>query len=429
MIRVARTSHQSLPVASRKRGRRGAVFAAAIAALTVLHTSGCGRGRYVAEGLTLAQQRQAQMKSGTEWSMAHQAFLAGDLDKAMTRIERSLAINPEVAKSHALLGRILMEQSHLGPALRAFAEASRLDPELVDAHYYAGVALERLDRPADAFLSYDRAATLDPGNAQHAVAAAEMLIDQGRAPDAREYLEHYQAEHEFSAGVKHTLGHIALLEGRSDLAERLLREAVLLAPDDPSIVVDLIDAQLASGRFALAERHLAELLRRPEMRDRRDLAHLRARCLVELDRLVEARRVLQELTKGDAGRSDPEAWIALARVSLSLGLPAELKDAADQAVAVAPDRHEGYLYQAMWHRIRGEHAEAIKRVAQATQRSPGAPEIPMLRAFILQDLGRPAEALAALHRAHELDPVNPEIARLIDGLESHSRLAGVQSDE
>lgn len=389
----------------------------------------CGHGRYVSRGISLAQQRQAQLKSGTEWSMAHQAFLAGDLDKAMKRVDRSLALNPDVPKAHVLKGRILVEQSRLGPALESFDAAGTLDPEHVEAFYYQGVVLERLQRPADAFLAFDRAATLDPSNAQHAIAAAEALIDQGRVGEARAYLERSASRFEHNPGVRHTLGHIALLQGEFDLAIRLFRETVLLAPDDPGVVEDLVDAQIAAGRIAQAERRLADLLAREDYAERRDLHHLRVRCLVELDRLVEARQALLELTSAPHGQSDAEAWIALARVSLSLGRPPELKRAADRVVAIASDRHEGYLYQAMWHRIRGEHRAALMRLAAATRQAPDRPEILMVRAFILQDLGHDRRALAHLRRAAELDPDNTRIAGLIDALEQSAAYAGVPTGE
>src|SRR5689334_14733375 len=87
-------------------------LAACLAALT-----GCaGHGQYTQEGIKTAEERLAQMKSGTEWQMAQQQFLAGDLDKALKTVDSSIGLNPKVAKSHTLRGRILIEKGQLEAA-------------------------------------------------------------------------------------------------------------------------------------------------------------------------------------------------------------------------------------------------------------------------------------------------------------------------
>ena len=56
-----------------------------LAAATAL--SGCsGHGRSTSEGLTLAHQRMAQIKSATQWEMANESYMAGDLDRAFESV-------------------------------------------------------------------------------------------------------------------------------------------------------------------------------------------------------------------------------------------------------------------------------------------------------------------------------------------------------
>lgn len=97
---------------------------------------GCGAstgGGYTTEHISAAKEKMNIMKNATEWEMAHQVFLAGELDKALKGVDRSIAINDNVPKSHVLKGRILMERGELEGAIESFNKAATLDPTFVDS--------------------------------------------------------------------------------------------------------------------------------------------------------------------------------------------------------------------------------------------------------------------------------------------------------
>src|SRR4051812_34386406 len=53
---------------------------------------GCGsQGKYTHEHITGAKAKMAALKSATEYKMGEQAFLAGDLPKALKHVEYSLS--------------------------------------------------------------------------------------------------------------------------------------------------------------------------------------------------------------------------------------------------------------------------------------------------------------------------------------------------
>src|SRR6056297_2393297 len=90
--------------------------------LLIATLAGCaGQGNYTREGVSMAKERMSFLKSATEWELARQAFLAGDLEKALRKVEVSLAINDTVVKSHVLKRRILIEMGDLGSALKTLA--------------------------------------------------------------------------------------------------------------------------------------------------------------------------------------------------------------------------------------------------------------------------------------------------------------------
>src|SRR5262245_43766148 len=96
----------------------------AVALPAALTLAGCAQhGEYTKKHLNEAAERMSQMKSGTEWEMARQQYLAGDLDKALKTVDRSITLNDKVAKSHVLRGRILIEKGRMEEARQSLLKA------------------------------------------------------------------------------------------------------------------------------------------------------------------------------------------------------------------------------------------------------------------------------------------------------------------
>lgn len=372
--------------------RRALMISAATLAAAAL--SGCngGHGQYTSEHKENAQSRMAQLNSATQYDMAHQRYVAGDLQKALEAVENSIALKDDVARSHVLHGRILFEMGREEVALDSFARASELDPINAEAPYYSGLVMERFSQPEEAREFYAQAAKLDQTNPQYVLAAAEMLIELNRLDEAEELLSGGTSKFRHNAGIRQTLGHLAQMQGDLDAAIEHFRQACLLSPDDPALIEDLSRAQISDGQFADAEYNLRRILKTKEGAERRDLVHLRARCLTRLDRPVEARTLLIELTKSESGANDFQAWYDLGNVAITLKDANRLREAASRLVAIAPQRTEGYLLMAMYQRARGQGEQALITLDQAIAVAPNHAEPYMLKATILNDLGRADEA-------------------------------------
>lgn len=374
-----------------------------------------GQGNYTREGASLAKERMSVMKSATEWEMGRQAFLAGDLDKALRKVDASLSLNESVTKSHVLKGRIMIEMGELGQALKSLHTAEALDPKDPDAQYYLGIVFERLNRPEDAAEHFMAACELDDYNPAHAVAAAEMLVDLDRAEEAREYLVSMPMAGD-NAGIRQMLGHIALIDGRNDEAVKYFSEARLLAPDDAAIQENLIRAQMLVGQHAAAELNIAALRKNPANDDRRDLKLLHAEALLAVNRPVEARSIYQELLSDADMASDVSAWIGLGNASYMVGDQRTLRKAASRVVALDPSSHEGYAMWALCHRRDRQFEKALTSINQAIERLPEDPSFHAARAMILADLGRTAEAVQSARTASRLAPGEPGYATLVNQL-------------
>lgn len=383
-------------------------------------------GNYTEEHVSVAKKKMDALKSGTEWQMAHQAFLAGDLDKAMRHCDHSISLNDQVCRTHVLKGRIYMEMGNLEQSANSLAEAEKLDPTNVDAQYFQGILAERLTRIDDALARYQKAAELDPANSQYPVAAAEMLIDLNRIADAKSYLEGLRKQFDHSAGICQTLGHIAMLESDMETAAKLFYEATLLSPDDQAIYEDLTHAQIALGRYAPAETTLSRLLKNPKNSDRRDLQHLRARCLTQLQRPVEARQIYFTLTSDAQGESDIDAWIGLAELSHTLRDNQKLKTSANRLIAIAPERPEGYVFLGIYNKKTGNLQVAAENFDKAVQ-IEGSPQNLLFLGMTLQEMGLTDDARRCYSAAQQLNPGDETAGRLLAGLDSPA-VAGVTTE-
>lgn len=399
-----------------------------LTAASISLLSGCvGQGNYTREGVSLANERMSFLKSATEWEMGRQAFLAGDLDKALDKVDNSLMINSSVVKSHVLRGRIMIEMGELGSAMKSLHTAAGLDPEDSDAQYYLGIVFERLNRPEDAYVHFYNACELDDYNPAYAVAASEMLIDLDRVEEAKSYLNALPMSNN-NAGIRQTLGHIAMIEQDAPAAVGYFKNARLLAPDDSGIVEDLIHAQMQCGQFAHAEQNIYALLKKPENADRRDLKVLHAKALMGTDRPVDARSIYQELLSADDGQSDLESWIGLANASYVIDDMRTMRRAASRVVALSPVSPEGYTLWAMVHRKSGNNLDALASINSAVSRAPGDASMYAFKALIERDLNRTGDAVASAAKAASLDPTNRKYQRMLNQFNAE-RFAAVPTNE
>lgn len=392
---------------SRMHSRTPLAVVAVAVALAALGGCGSNNQKYSKSGIEAGKANMALLKSGTEWQMAMQHYQAGDLEKAIKAVDRSLALNPEVPKSHVLRGRIMMEKGRLEDAKQSFAQAEKLDPNNLDAQYFQGILAERTGQNDQALTRYMKAAELDPSNVQYVIAAAEMHIASGHLDAAEKLLNDRRTSFDNSAAMRQTYGHIAMLRNDYPAAVKYFSDAQLLAPKDSRVLEDLVHAEMAARQFADAEYNLQCLLDDETNKERRDLKLLRARCLMEVDRPVEARSILQGLTADRAGGRDVRAWIDLGQVAVVLKDRVTLRQAAARVMALAPDKSDGFELQALSLRLQGKNDEALAAVDQALNKNADNPTALRIRALVLQDLGRTGESRAAVAAANALDQHAP----------------------
>lgn len=365
--------------------------------------AGCsGHGKFTTEGKELAEQNQARMKAASRYDLAMQEFVSGDPKRALQSIDQSIASHNGTPAAHMLRGRILVELGRAEDGVEAFQTAIKIDPQNAEAHYYLGMAMERLRRSDEALSSYRKAGELDRANAQYPIAAAELLIEQGKLQEAHAVLDSASPEVRRSPGALQTLGHVEMMQGNTEAGLAYFRDAATLSPNDPSLLDDLARAQVAAGQIAEGERTLSRLLAMPKMQNRRDLVMLRARCLSEMDRPVEAREILYKLAQ--TGDADPAVWKRLFELGRQLGDVRLQRQAASTLIATAPNEPDGFVAMALCQKDMGEIDQAIVSLEKAMARTKTDPTPAKTLGLLRAQIGDRAGAAKAFRKAAEMDP-------------------------
>jgi len=219
----------------------------------------------------------------------------GNVDASIAAYRKSVAAKPDVFESNLNLGlqlaktgepgaeEFLRAATHLKPtshvvegqyrawlalghtlekskpeeALDAYQRAASLQPKEAEPHFAAGMLLERKNKFADAEQEYKQALALDPGSSDAAIALANLSMHGRRLPEAEDYLRRLLGEHPYSApesaAVEIQLGRVLAAEGKTDEAIAMMQAGIKLASGDDAAQRDLAELYASAGKNDLAE--------------------------------------------------------------------------------------------------------------------------------------------------------------------------------
>ena len=211
------------------------------------------------------------------------ALARNDVVRAISRLERAVALVPANAVAQNNLGFALISAGRFAEALSMLDRAVDHQPGYAQAHNNRGIALSRLGRRSDAMNAFERAVALDrtqadaavnlgdahghagsaaaartayaaalaaaPGNvaAQSGMAFATAL--QGDLAGARAALEAVVAAHPDSANAWQTLGAVTNWSWDHEHAETAFRRALALQPDLADAQFGIASTLLARGSY------------------------------------------------------------------------------------------------------------------------------------------------------------------------------------
>ncbi|NBB83009.1 MAG: tetratricopeptide repeat protein [Alphaproteobacteria bacterium] len=361
--------------------------------------------------------RWTEARAGIIYGLAVQQFEAGELDKAGRTVNKALSIKPDSPKYNVLAARIALENGELERAYRHLELAMSGDRPGSEVHYYLGVVMQRWQNYERALAAYNRAFDAEPDNVAPLLAVAEMLVKLDRGDEAVGRLKAKASYFEHNADLRLALGRILLKQRRIGPALDQLREAYLLAPDDPVILEQLALAEYAGHHYAQATTHIKQLIQSGEYDRRRDLRMVLADCYQATGRPADSRAILLQLTRDDA--SDVNAWIKLGQAAWMVGDGARLKQAAERTMHLAPQRYEAHLLAGVVDREAGRLDAAIAHFEQAAALGPDSALPHLMEGMTWQARGQTEAAASAYRRARAADPGDNRARQLLAALDPH----------
>ncbi|HKD22911.1 MAG TPA: tetratricopeptide repeat protein [Rhizomicrobium sp.] len=168
---------------------------------------------------------------GALHQLAGLALEAGRALEGAEFIGRAIALNPEVAQTHANLGFALSLLKRFDEALSSYDRAIVLNPAFAEAHYSRGVVLSELGRHEDAVASYDNAVRLKNDYAQAYVNRGIALYDLERFTEALSSYDDALAARPGDPNIHYNRGNALSALKRLDEALASYNKAIALKPD------------------------------------------------------------------------------------------------------------------------------------------------------------------------------------------------------
>ncbi len=277
-----------------------------------------------------------------------------------------------------------MGEGHYADAGQLLRARLAVEPESAQLHEMLGECLRRTGSPDAALAACQRATGLAPDRASAWLETGRALNNLGRLVAARDALTRAREIAPDSAEVQHDLAHVCRRLGDFAAAREGFSMATRLRPDWASAWHRLGSLELAAEDFPAAERSLRKAI---EI-DPANAGFLTALgvALHRLGRLAEAADCYRLALQEDAGRA--EAW---ANLGITLQEEGQLEAAIDtyrRALALRPDDYQAgvHLGDALLAAQRPQ--EALRASAEVLQRFPGHSGALATRAVALMRAGQ-----------------------------------------
>jgi len=327
-------------------------------------------------------ERAVELAPGTFVPLSALAgvYAAAEDPRTAQTYARLAALRPEDPSIPGDLADYLWRIQKVEEGNEAMERALAAFPSDRDLRLRWGRALAQQERFAEAAEALESARRLGADDAGTLALLADVDERAGRVEEARATLAAAVERYPQDAALAHALGRLWLAEGKVEEALPDLERAALARPKAADYQLDYGRALEASGRTADAEAAYRKAI---ALSPNLPGAHF------ALGRLLQREGRKEEADKELATQP------ALYERGRQLVAAADIQDAATSRA---------------WAELReGKAADALRRFRAL----PESPESLRGQAEALQRLGRHADAVRALERAHELAPEDARIALLL----------------
>lgn len=337
-------------------------------------------------------------------------------EEASEQVHALLELAADDPRVQLLAGRLALLQGDTGKALEAGRRALALDPAFSEATSFVALLLARQgDVPAAMAVIDEALEHADQTEAERLRASrVSILAEVGERERGRAELAALARDYPQAETYQLALAELLVADGRLPEAETLLREMIERDPDNAQLRVKLATLLAGAGRAEDAEQSLrAALAADPQS------VHLRfalAAFLESAGRQAEAVRVYQQIADKQPRSAD---GLAARNRLIKLLLPTD-RDRAKDLLAVlladAPDNVDGLLVRAALFIEEGELARAIGDLRSALARQPASTRALLALARVYALNREMALAEETYRRLLAVDPGNLEAMRELGDL-------------
>lgn len=315
------------------------------------------------------------------WGLARCARIREGADAARVLYRKALALNPNSARTRVEFGNMEYGLGNLAEAEKQYAEAVRLEADLLPA--LAGhalvVYLQGRTEPASGEIARLRKDYPDSplGKSLQAMIEYDQRNYEAALKTAAEALKE-MPRHLPSLAL---YGRAAYKLGRFEEAWRGLSSFLVANPENAHVRKLVANAQIKLKRNLDALETLAPLIGTSSKDD--DALLLAGGANLQLNKLPAAEKYFERALA--ANPKSVDAHVALAQVQVSGDDFANAKGHLQKAVQLAPDNLSAHYALARVHHAAREYDQALAVLADIDKRWPNRVETPVLKAQVFYD--------------------------------------------
>lgn len=189
-------------------------------------------------------------------------YLWADSLTNMQDLKKASEVLAEYQKSNLsnqnllLVGQLWIQIGDYSRAVAVFQRALQTDPDLPQAHYYAGEAYSHWERWSDAATEFQAELKHNPANINAMYDLGYADLRQSKVPDAEKLFWQVLAIQPEYANAQYEIGKILMQQGKLEEAVPHLEAAARLLPDQDYVHYQLQAAYRKEGRTVDANREL-----------------------------------------------------------------------------------------------------------------------------------------------------------------------------